>query len=264
MYNNAHTISDDNNIITINDIQLSFEYVLTEDQLKSLKMVSNYISSPFVKDNFITISGPAGCGKTTLLKLVVNYNNSLGPMRRLILGCALTHKARKVLDQTINHNNFMKIPTVTVASLLKKEKKAGYIGTKKYKSTGNRLKDFHIILVDEVSMLTDKDTIDIIRYANMYNVKVIFIGDNYQIPHPVQDYILYDNKLEKKDNLAFTGKISQQCVLNEIVRQGNNNPLSEICLLIRDNIRSDEEYIKHETNTFKGKQSMIFSIKMIF
>ena len=144
----------------------------------------------------------------------------------------------------------MKIPTVTIASLLKKEKKAGYVGTKKYRSTGNRLKDYHIVLVDEVSMLTDKDTSDIIRYANMYHIKVIFIGDNYQIPHPIQEFIIYENKLEKKDNLAFNSTISEQARLTEIVRQGTGNPLSEICLLIRDNLRNNAPFLPHDTVTF--------------
>lgn len=237
--------------INIRGVTLNSDHVLTDDQTKCLERIASYFHEPFQKGKFITMSGPAGCGKTTLLKLVVVYNNSLGPNRKQILGCALTHKARKVLDQTINQNNFVKIPTVTVASLLKKEKKAGYVGTKKYRSTGNRLKDYHVVLVDEVSMLTDKDTTDIIRYADMYQIKVIFIGDNYQIPHPIQDFIIYENKLEKKDNIAFNPNIAEQCRLNEVVRQGKENPLSEICLKIRENLRNNGVYLKTDTMTSK-------------
>src|SRR3989304_9296377 len=131
LYNNTTAISnntiDNSNNITIRGINLKSEHALTNDQIKCLERIANYIHEPVQNDKFITISGPAGCGKTTLLKLVITYNNSLGAHRKQILGCALTHKARKVLDQTINQNNSMKIPTVTVASLLKKEKKAGYV-----------------------------------------------------------------------------------------------------------------------------------------
>ena len=80
LYNSNNTLNNNknNNNIIIRGIDIKSEHALTNDQIKCLERVANYMHEPVQNDKFITISGPAGCGKTTLLKLVVGYNNSLG------------------------------------------------------------------------------------------------------------------------------------------------------------------------------------------
>ena len=237
-----------NSQIKINGIKLNSAFKLNGEQESVLNKLVKFLTSVVVPGHeetyLMTLSGSAGTGKTSLLKLLIQYNNKLGIKKQRIIGAALTHKARKVLDHTVNKNVMMKMETVTVASLLKKQKQAGYVGTKKFRGTGTIIGEVDVVLVDEVSMISDRDYADILHWAGIYGTKILFIGDSAQIPHPIQELIIYDNKLEKRDSLAF--KLKNTVVLEQVMRQGESNPLAEIYLKLRKGLREETPY-KRET-----------------
>ena len=216
--------------IEISGIKLKSSFQLTDEQTAVLYQLIKFFNTPVnpeIDETYLlTLSGSAGTGKTSLLKLLIGYNNKLSIERKKILGASLTHKARKVLDHTINKNLVIKMPTATVAAILKKKKLASYIGSKKYTGTGTIIGDFDLILIDEVSMVADRDFNEIVRWAQLYRTKILFIGDQAQIPHPIQELVVFEGKLEKRDSLGFSVKNRQH--LTVIKRQGLENPITLI------------------------------------
>lgn len=222
------------------DLGLKSNFTPTQEQIEVLKALIDFLYCPVTEikpeSYLMALTGSGGVGKTTLLKLLIQYNNR-GNNRRSLIGATLTHKSRKVLEHTINKDLLMKIPTLTIAALLKKVKLAGFVGTKKYRGKGSVLGDYDMVIVDEVSMVSDKDFYEIVNYARTYRTKVLFLGDPAQIAHPIQQYIEYEGKLEKKDSEAF--KLSNRVHLEKVMRQALGNPILDICTAIRADLRKE-------------------------
>jgi len=173
----------------------------------------------------LVLSGAAGTGKTTLTKQVADYARSNFNWK--IVGVAPTHKARRVLSSILNQGTFLQIETITVAALLNKIRSHSYIGTNRYVRDGSsRLDSYDLFIIDEVSMITNKDYDEIVNLAKKYRKKLIFIGDKMQIPNPSQVYTKRDNVLVKPDNKAFQHDLHLE--LEEVIRQGKSNPLLSI------------------------------------
>ena len=214
-----------------------------EDILDFLDDDSN-MSDPY--NLFGLLKGAAGTGKTTCMKEVVKYVRS--KMRKQVLCVAPTHKARKVLEQIVNERLLVKVPTCTVASLLNKARANSYIGTDKYVSDGgNKLNMFDVFIIDEVSMIADCDLDSIIKYAKLYEKKILFVGDNHQIPHPTQKFKVTvtdedGRSCEKKDAHIFS-KPYNLFLLSEVVRQSKDNEIVGYYTRIRDNLREDTTFV---------------------
>lgn len=209
---------------------------MTDSQQRTFDNVAKFLATKIVDSDaatfIITISGYAGTGKTTITKQILNY--ARGTLKMNVVAVAPTHKAVKVLDRVLNTNTFMMINTMTVASLLSKMKGHSYIGTKRYVSDGNhKLNMFDLFIIDEVSMIADQDYDEIVELAKSLQKKIIFIGDNAQIPNPSQPMIVKNGELVKPDSKAFDVPNLQQ--LTEIMRQKNDNPLLTISSMFRDN-----------------------------
>ena len=89
---------------------------LTDDQDKTFGKVQEFLVDE--ENPAIVIIGSAGTGKTTLMKYIVDYLMDKG--RRSVCAVAPTHKARRVLEKTLNTDRFLPIPGFTVASVLGK------------------------------------------------------------------------------------------------------------------------------------------------
>jgi len=204
--------------------------VLSDSQQQIFEKIQQFLVN---KEQNVTICGYAGTGKTTLTKYIVTY--AKGTLKMNVVGVAPTHKARKVLDKVLNANSFMMTNTLTVAGLLSKLKAHSYIGTKRYVSDGNhKLNMFDLFVIDEVSMISDIDYDEIVTIAQTLNKKVIFIGDNAQIPHPTQPMILENGELIKPDSKAFS--VSNLLKLDQIIRQASDNPILEYSAYYRNNL----------------------------
>lgn len=208
---------------------------LNDEQQHILSEVSNLLVS---KTSFVaTLSGCAGSGKTTLCRYILHAAQALNYS---VVGVAPTHKAKKVLYKSLNHKSFMNrtVQCATVASLLSKMRAHSYIGTKWYERSGpNKMANIDFFIVDEVSMICDDDTRELIEYVTSHDKRLLFVGDSAQIPNPQQDLVQNDdNTYSKADSMAFS--LDKHYSLKTIMRQGSGNPLVDIYDYIRTNINS--------------------------
>ena len=145
--------------------------------------------------------GSSGTGKTTLTKYIVDHIINIGIA---VVAVAPTHKARRVLSIKLNTDRLFDIPSYTTASMLGKMREHTYIGSHKYKSSSKEKMDqFDCFILDEISMVSDKDLDEIIDYICEEDKKLILIGDNCQIPAPNQKLVKNNNICYKPDSSAF-------------------------------------------------------------
>jgi len=186
--------------------------VLTPDQRTAHDQIVEFFSRPILETDEATylhlLTGGAGSGKTTLTKELIRSARKAGFQ---ILLVAPTHKARRVLHNIVNTHSFLRTPTATVASLLGKVRAHSYVGTHHYKKeVDDKVAAYDIILIDEVSMITEEDYKDICRLGRTFHKKMLLIGDEAQIPHPNSRYIMHacsgsgSGYLEKAISPAFS------------------------------------------------------------
>lgn len=122
---------------------------------------------------FTVLNGPAGTGKTTLVRALVNRPEI---QRGGVLLLAPTGKARVQLERKA------KAPAQTLAQFLTKSER--YDGeTGRYRATGehgNRQR-FGTVVVDEASMLTE-DMLDALLDALQPPDRLVLVGDPRQLP----------------------------------------------------------------------------------
>ena len=218
-------------------------YTLTDDQESALIGILEFIQRPIeeYQDCSAILYAAAGCGKSYLTRHIADVLRGMYS----IAGVAPTHKARKVLDKFLNNNSFHYIKTITVASLLNKLRSHSHIGTKHYSGTGSKMDLYDIFIIDEASMISDDDIKKIISYAYQYEKKVLFVGDKYQIPNPIQRYVIEDGFAYKADSCVFNIPGFE---LTTNLRQHENNPIISIYSELRNAIQEKREpHINRET-----------------
>ncbi len=189
------------------------------------------------------VSGPAGSGKTTGLKEIVQYCREEGLS---YIVCAYTHKAcnviRGVLDKNAN--------VATLHSFLVKRPGINDLATKvQHISISKKVGDsdhYDVMILDEYSMLGEKDYADIgliqdPNYEGKPKTKVVYLGDPNQLP-PVNDVVA----------VYPTGKYNVK--LTKIYRQAGDNPLKDTLAQLVSFIAGEEPTaLKTSTNFIRGK-----------
>lgn len=230
--------------------------MLTGDQEIALQQIIRFIQNP--DETAYTLRGYAGTGKSFLTRHIFEWCYS---KNITVAGVCPTHKARKVLEQVLNNNSIYHVTTMTVASFLSKLKQHSYVGSKTFVGKGSKANLFDLFIIDECSMISDKDALEIISHISTNKKKALFIGDNAQIPNPSQAYFQNeDGSISKKDSTAFDFPTSS---LTTIVRQQNDNPLLEIYTKIRNDLFSEPE-IERKNNIVNGKGIKFYSDKELF
>ena len=164
---------------------------LSPDQEKAIDDVMNFLSLPVDQASEMTISGPAGSGKTFLTKyMLVRIRKEL-PLLTLLKGedeqlslklTSTTNKATDVLGKATGE------AVSTIHSMLSLIVKHNYNTGKPelVRKDGAGKIDKHLIIIDEASMI-DSDLLDCIRTYTT-KCKIIFIGDAYQLA-PVSERV---------------------------------------------------------------------------
>lgn len=181
---------------------------LTPSQAQAEQEFYQFLIHPFQR--FFCLSGYAGCGKTTLLNhLIQNMAGVLNMMKVaggleidqvIIYPTATTNKAVAVVHDSIDRKaipNVDGLPltveqATTVYSLLGLTVFTDYTTGKQSLRRNNRNNlasfgfsgDFQLVLVDEASFLDDEGLNHILTIAEEENLKVVFIGDKYQLVSP--------------------------------------------------------------------------------
>jgi hypothetical protein len=183
------------------------------------------------------LSGYAGTGKTYIIDYFVKNvcNVTFCPT-------APTHKAVRVLEKTINRKG------KTLQSLhgLRPNTDLATFNITNPQfdpKAQDLIRDYRLIIIDEASMI-NKSVLELNRErSRLYNVKILYIGDDAQIP-PVGE-----------DTCPVFDSVKNKFKLTEIVRQEEGNPLLELFPYMRADIKKNgRTFLDH---VFKERSHVI-------
>lgn len=195
---------------------------LNEEQLLAVESIIDFIDNGN-KDEWFTLKGKAGTGKTTIISEVLKkYINQ----KRIIIS-ALSHKAKRVLKDKVvksfkqEDNNVIRgVNDYSVASMLAMKFD---LETGVFTSDGSRkepqLKYSDIVIVDECSMINET-SLELIMEKKKNSAKVIFVGDVGQLP-PIRN----SNDIELIGKPSPTFETKNEYTLTERVRQGSDSTI---------------------------------------
>ena len=205
----------------------------TDDQRKAYEELIEFIDKPFdAKDYKRALVGAAGTGKTYLVKaLILNSTMSYS----LIGLAAPTHKACRVLGESIrisgiNVNTIQSDLGLRLNFDIEKFDPANPPFDPKGKI---KIGNYKLYIVDESSMIPRGLCTFLEKNCFNNKCKIIYIGDSSQLA-PVGE----------KYSSAFKG--NKTCTLKEIVRQGDDNPVSQLLDILRYDIEHKSyEFLKY-------------------
>lgn len=209
----------------------------TMDQLKAYNDLIDFINNPYDVNNYKrALIGAAGTGKTYLVKaLIKNCNLSYS-----VIGLsAPTHKACRVLSESIGLPN-IKVNTLQsdLGLKLNFDVEKFDLSNPPFDPKGKiKIGNYQLYIVDEASMINRGLLMFLEKICKTNKCKLLLIGDASQLA-PVNE----------KYSAAFKGIKSNK--LTQIVRQGDDNPISELLELLRFDI-------EHKTFTFLERISKV-------
>ncbi len=176
---------------------------LNKEQAESAKKIRDFLNDPDTEGKYFTLTGGPGTGKTFMLK------EAMQGFRGVIYGGTVSHAAKNVLQQSLGTS----ITCFTIAQLMGMRMSINDDGTIKFtpgKGMQKTIKDADILILDEVSMIDDTLFEMIMREVEMYGIRLIAVGDKYQLPPVEQDvdskfFDTIDAELVKP--MRFTGSI---------------------------------------------------------
>jgi len=219
--------------------------IYTDDQNEALYNMLEWSVRPIKvsMDLLYTLDGAAGTGKTTIVKA---FLQGLKIATSKIAVTAPTHKAKKVIQTATDYNS------QTIQKLLGLRPDVNMDNFDINKPVFNPLAEdeiqfFKYVIIDESSMLNKEAFKLICEKAIKYKVRVLFLGDAYQLP-PVNESI----------SKVFSD-VENKSTLSTIVRQGEDNPMSEILKMLRTDVKYGTENgikklieLKHGVEQEKG------------
>jgi len=190
------------------------EFKLTNGQVNAIEKLTDFALG---NTKTITLQGAAGTGKTSVIGYLQKF---LGDNYNFIY-MAPTHAATAELATATVKSGNRDLP-MTVQSAFNKRKNQD-TGEWEYGTTkklNNKLEySDNIIVIDEVSMLADKDYNIILDAIKNKQIQVIFMGDILQIPE-----VDTSNPERKSVSKAFSA--NEQVLLTEVKRTDDNDILT--------------------------------------
>lgn len=194
---------------------------VSPDQRSAIQGICATLLNPSLGSHAIAIlTGSAGTGKTTTVIEIIEEARMRLPTSDVYL-TATTNRAADVLGNITNahvttaHKLFGLRPSVTA------------YGKEILKRTGTMtIPDNSLVIIDEASMLGNQFLRAIVDEVRARALKVLFVGDPYQLPPPADKCSLFDGTLP-----TFT--------LTKVHRQALNNPILNVATQYRDYIKGD-------------------------
>jgi|TARA_B110000438_G_scaffold181108_1_gene173043 exodeoxyribonuclease-5 len=168
---------------------MSFQF--SNDQLTAMDKICRQLldTTPIGVHSLAVLTGAAGTGKTTVVGEIINRIKLHSPTLEIAL-CATTHRAAAVLSDIVNE------PVFTGHALFKLRPGVTKYGKETLKKVGFCEIPFEsVVIIDEASMIGNKfleAIVDIVRHRNL---KVLFVGDPFQLPPPADTCSIFDGSL---------------------------------------------------------------------
>lgn len=163
--------------------EIWLDFVLNEQQKNVIAQIDDFINNP--NEFAMTISGWAGTGKTTLMEIV----NRRYWMGHTVHFAATTHKAAGVLKEKVGKKVFTVNSLFGIMIETDMDGENYDVSRKARKLSDDKVKPNSIIIIDEASMLSIQNYIDVILKAKERKCKIIFIGDSAQLSPVNEDDI---------------------------------------------------------------------------
>ena len=210
------------------------QIVLSDEQLEAIQKIKEFLSSD---ETAFSLVGSAGTGKTLIMNKLVNDLKGVITVQL----CAPTHKAKLVLQRstgrecTTLHSLLALTPNLDIFELDFNEL------IFRSNSENVTIPRNGLVICDEASMINKGLVKFVEKVCKTNKCKIIYIGDESQLP-PVNE--LYSSAFKNV-------KLSR---LTQIVRQGDDNPVSHLLELLRYDIKNKSfeflNYISKNTCKF--------------
>ena len=197
-------------------------YTFTNDQQNAISNIIDFIAAPFNPAKYIVgLTGAGGTGKTFITKYIIThckYSNS-------VIKCTSpTHKACRVFSQALGGKTVDTIQSIFGLRLDLRLENFDPANPQFNPMASPKLENVRLLLVDEASMLPAKLVTFICNKCKELEIKIIFIGDAYQLA-PVNE----------SKSIAFD-RCYEVYQLKQVVRQAANNPITNLLNLLRYDI----------------------------
>jgi len=216
------------------------------------------------EDKLFVLAGRGGTGKTTIVSKALQ---ELGVDKNRVKFALPTHKAKKVISNATD--GYSEDQFTTLASLLgqtkRYDKRTGSFffarDDDKFASSIRRLQkdQTKLIVIDEVSMVSEQFSDEIVKLSKKLDIRVIFMGDNVQLP-PIEDTkgkislsAVFDNVMGFNQKIDLGINTDHYVKLTERMRQGKDSPI----LGITDILANTIEYIFRNAKTYDGSPKQV-------
>lgn len=181
--------------------------MLNKEQQKAAIAIQKFLSQPFQKNSYFTLAGPPGSGKTFMMDHALSGYHGLQ-------GGTISHSAKNVLNSSFTNTT---IDCYTVAQLLGMKMKADSEEVQFIVSPKSipAIKYGATLVIDEVSMINDYLYNKIMNIVNNQRVKLIAVGDPFQLPPVGQEHdSRFFSKIDAElvQSMRFGGEIGESAV----------------------------------------------------
>jgi exodeoxyribonuclease V len=208
-------------------------FSLSQDQITAIQGICDTLLDTNPAEYALAVlTGSAGVGKTTVVGEIIR-NAQMNNHNQNIQLCATTHRAASVLSDIVGyevetgHAAFKLRPSVT------------RYGKEVLKSAGTcDIPYGSLVIMDEASMIGNQFLKAIVKTVQERALKLLFVGDLYQLPPPGDACSIFDGSLP-----TFT--------LTTVHRQNAGNPILDKAIEYRDYIsgaRTDEPILDTSIN----------------
>ena len=221
----------------LNDLEVS-KFPKLEDKIKELEDINNIkydkvqknAIKKAINNNLTIITGGPGTGKTTIIKAIVHLLKTIYKAKNedIALLAPTGRAAKKMMEKT-------NLPAYTIHRYLGWDKDANVFAHTEY----NPNKEKYII-IDEVSML-DTIVTEALLKGIKRDVKLILVGDYYQLPSVGQGQILKD---------LIDSEIIDVIKLNLLYRQNEDSYIPYLAQEIKDKDISESFMLKKDDYNF--------------
>ena len=231
------------------------KFILNEGQKIGVSKLSKFSFNNSNSDVFI-LKGSAGTGKTTVINELKKYYQK---NQTHFVVCTPTNRSARIISEKTNY------PSQTIHSLIYNaiELEEGLVRFDLKRNTDD---SFKIYIVDESSLISKNNNLDssyissdsllnsFVKYVKQGNNsnKIIFIGDDYQLP-PVKEDFSPALNLEYLEN-HYDFKVDQY-ELTQVMRQDESSKVLSLATILRESIRTSTAIENFNIDILNDKRS---------